>query len=339
MPKPLKFGLYLVVQAPPGESARERLNELLEQARAARSYGFDTILTGQHFLSAPYQMLQPMPLLGRLAAETEGMRLGVGIALLPLLNPVAVAEEAASLDVICGGRFILGVGLGYRQAEDEAFGVARAEKAQRLEEALALIKALWTGEAVDYQGRFFQLKDARISVKPVQQPGPPIWMAATGDRAVTRAARLSDTWLVDPRPSLATLSKQLDIYRQALREAGKGFPEEFPIIRETYVAESDEEAFAEARPYLEAKYQTYTSWGTGSLVPEPLTTPLAQLAADRFIIGSPSRCIDDLTRFSTKLGVNHFILRMGWPGMKHSSIMKSLRMFGERVIPHFRDKT
>jgi len=214
--------------------------------------------------------------------------------------------------------------------------VPKAEKAQRLEEALALIKALWTGQPVDFQGRFFQLKNARISVKPIQEPRPPIWMAATGDKAVVRAAHLADAWLVDPRPSLATLSRQLALYRGALSEAEKDFPAEFPIIRETYVGETDEEAFEEARPYIEAKYQTYTSWGPQKLVPETLTQPLAELAADRFIIGSPSHCIDELMRYSRELGASHFILRMGWPGMKHSSIMNSIKTFGERVIPYFK---
>lgn len=337
----MKFGLFALFQALPEDSVSERLDELLAQVRAAKRYRFDSVLIGQHYLSSPYQMLQPMPLLGRIATEAEGLRIGSGIILLPLLNPVAVAEEAATMDVICGGKFILGVGLGYREAEDRAFGVAGADKAPRLEEALEVIKLLWNGgEAVDYNGQFFRLKNATISVKPIQKPRPPIWIAANNDRAIVRAARLGDAWLANPHASLATLIRQVKIYRDALDEVGKQLPPEFPIIREAFVAENDQQAFDEARPHLEAKYKTYAAWGQERAFPErdPLTRPLSELAGGRFIIGSPSRCIEDLATFAEKLGVNHVILRMSWPGMKHDSVMESMRIFSEKVMPYFRGR-
>lgn len=336
----MEFGLFALFQALSEDSATERLGDLLSQIRAAKRYGFNSVLIGQHYLSSPYQMLQPMPLLGRIATEAEGMRIGTGIILLPLLNPVAVAEEAATMDVISGGRFILGVGLGYREAEDGAFGVIKTEKARRLSEALEVIKLLWSGRPIDFNGEFFQLKNAAISVKPVQKPRPPIWIAANDDRAVVRAARLSDAWLANPHASLTTLMRQAKIYRDALNEAGKPPPSEFPIIREAYVGEDDQRAFDESRPYLEAKYKTYAAWGQEKAFPErdPLTRPLSELAAGRFIIGSPSRCIEDLATFSEKLGVNHIILRMSWPGMKHASVMESMRIFSEKVMPYFNDR-
>jgi alkanesulfonate monooxygenase SsuD/methylene tetrahydromethanopterin reductase-like flavin-dependent oxidoreductase (luciferase family) len=336
----MRFGLFALFQALSEDSATERLGDLLAQIRAVRRYGFNSVLIGQHYLSSPYQMLQPMPLLGRIATEAEGMRIGTGIILLPLLNPVAVAEEVATMDVICGGRFVLGVGLGYREAEDGAFGVIKTEKARRLSEALEVIKSLWTGQAIDFNGQFFQLKGATISVRPVQRPRPPIWIAGNDDKAVVRAARLSDAWLANPHASLTTLIRQVKIYKDALNEAGKPFPSEFPIIREAYVAENDQRAFTESRPYLEAKYKTYAAWGQEKAFPErdPLTRPLSELAAGRFIIGSPSRCIEDLASLSEKLSVNHMILRMSWPGMKQSSVMESLKTFSERVMPYFRDR-
>src|SRR3989442_14513501 len=95
-----KFGLFALFQALPKESAPEKLDELLDQVREAKGYGLDSILVGQQYLSTPYQMLQPMPLLGRIATEAEGMRIGTGITLLPLLNPIVVAEEAATMNVV-----------------------------------------------------------------------------------------------------------------------------------------------------------------------------------------------------------------------------------------------
>ena len=112
--------------------------------------GFDMVALGQHFLSTEFQMLQPAIVAARLAAETGPMRLGITIYLLPLLNPVAVAEEAASLDVITGGRFILGAGLGYRAVEDEAFGLGQGERVPRLRQHLEVVKRLWAGDTVTF---------------------------------------------------------------------------------------------------------------------------------------------------------------------------------------------
>jgi alkanesulfonate monooxygenase SsuD/methylene tetrahydromethanopterin reductase-like flavin-dependent oxidoreductase (luciferase family) len=334
----MKFGLFALLQALPEESALEKLDELLAQIRAARRYGFNSVLIGQHYLSSPYQMLQPMPLLGRIATEAEGMTIGTGITLLPLLNPVAVAEEAATMDVISHGRFVLGVGLGYREVEDSAFGIVKAEKARRMGEALEVIKLLWNGHAVDFKGRFFQVRNASISVRPLQKPRPPIWIAANDNRAVATAARLGDAWLVNPHASLSTLVKQVGIYKESLKEAGKSFPTEFPIIRELHVAENDQRAFDNARPFIEAKYKTYSTWGQEKAFTErdPLTRPLSELAPERFIIGSPSRCTDELARFVEKLGVNHVVLRISWPGMKHEVAMESMSLFSAKVMPYFR---
>lgn len=333
----MKFGLFALFQALSEDSAAEKLDELLAQVGAARRYGFDSVLVGQHYLSSPYQMLQPMPLLGRIVSEAKGMRVGSGIILLPLLNPVAIAEEAATLDVISGGRFILGVGSGYRGVEDRALGVIKSEKAKRLVEALEIIKLLWKGEPTDFKGEFFDLENAEISVRPIQKPRPPIWMAANSDRAIKGAARFGDAWLVNPHATLSTLTRQVGIYRDSLKAARKPFPDEFPIVREAYLAENDQRAFEDVRPYLEAKYKTYTAWGqeTAFSDRDPLTRPLSELAADRFVIGSPSHCIEELARYVEKLGVNHLIMRMSWPGMRHASVVESMRIFSEKVMPYF----
>src|ERR687891_1305589 len=124
----MKFGLIVSKQHPPGVSMVERFRENIEQVRAARDAGFDLIVMGQHYLSTPFQELQTLPSLARLAAEAGTMRIGPTVLLLPLLNPVDVAEQVATLDVICEGRFVFGVGLGYRDEEYAAFSVRRQER-------------------------------------------------------------------------------------------------------------------------------------------------------------------------------------------------------------------
>jgi alkanesulfonate monooxygenase SsuD/methylene tetrahydromethanopterin reductase-like flavin-dependent oxidoreductase (luciferase family) len=180
----MKFGLIVSKQHPPGVSMVERFREHIEQVRAARDAGFDLVVMGQHYLSTPFQELQTLPALARLAAEAGPMRVGATVLLLPLLNPVDVAEQVATLDMICEGRFIFGVGLGYRDEEYEAFGIRREERVARFVESLQVIRRLWTEDEVTHHGRFFHLTKARIVLKPVQQPQPPIWFAANNNCAV-----------------------------------------------------------------------------------------------------------------------------------------------------------
>ena len=160
----MKFGLFLGSEYPARRSMAPRVNALIEQVRLASSLGFDCALAGQHYLSYPVQILQPTPLLGRLAAEAGDMWLGTGIVLLPLQHPVDMAEQVATLDQITGGKFIFGVGLGYEKEEFEAFGLDASQRAGRFEESLAIIKRLWTEDEVHFEGAHFSAACAALSV-------------------------------------------------------------------------------------------------------------------------------------------------------------------------------
>ena len=139
------------------------------------------------------------------------------MVLLPLLNPVEVAENAATLHAICGGRHVLGVGIGYRAVENAAFGLGPG-RAAVLEAKLDVVRRLLAGEAVTASGPGYALEDARLALVP-ERP-PPIWMAANGDRAVARAARLSDAWMVNPHTRLDELARQMQIFRLSARPRG-----------------------------------------------------------------------------------------------------------------------
>lgn len=331
----MRFGLLVTNQHPPSTPVAERFFETLSQVRLARDLGFDVLALGQHFLSTEFQMVQPAIAAARLAAEAGSMRLGITIYLLPLLNPVAVAEEAASLDVITGGRFIFGVGLGYRTVEDEAFGLSKGERVPRLLSHLEVVKKLWAGEAVTFDAPYCRLLDARLELRPVQQPHPPIWVAANNDRAVERAAEIGDAWVINPHATLHTITRQMHLYRAALARAGKPFPAELPMMREICVAETHQEAVQLARPYLEKKYQAYVQWGQHRALPsdDDMTQAFTELARDRFILGTPEACAAEIQRCAEATGANTMLFRVHWPGMPHDTVCKSLRLLAERVRP------
>jgi alkanesulfonate monooxygenase SsuD/methylene tetrahydromethanopterin reductase-like flavin-dependent oxidoreductase (luciferase family) len=144
----MKLGIYLNVQHPAGDDPAQRFAEALEQARLIRSLGFDSLWGGEHHVTPGFRSFPLLPLLQRLAAEVEGMWLGTNLVLLPLHNPVEIAEVGAFLDVITGGRFMLGVGLGYRTEEFAVFKVPMAERASRLTEGVEIIRRLWTEDGI-----------------------------------------------------------------------------------------------------------------------------------------------------------------------------------------------
>jgi alkanesulfonate monooxygenase SsuD/methylene tetrahydromethanopterin reductase-like flavin-dependent oxidoreductase (luciferase family) len=271
------------------------------------------------------QMLQIMPAMAYLATAAEGMVIGPNILILPLLNPMHVAEEAATLDVITGGNYVLGAGLGYREPEFTAFGITHAERAGRFSESVTLMRKLWGGGRITHEGKFFTVRDAGISVKSVRAGGPPIYVAGLVDSAVRRAARIGDAWLIANASSIQEITPQMHTYRAALKEFGRP-PLEFPIARECYVGASQASAYAECKAALEYKYAAYAQWGMTS----PLEgTSFEDFAKDRFIIGDKDSVKDEIIRYTELLGVDHFIMRSQWPGLEQDKVLGSIRRLGE----------
>ncbi len=331
----MKIGLKLNSQFPAGDDVVRGVEELVEQVEAARDAGFDSAWVSQHYLATPYQALQTWPLLGRIAGSAGEMQVGTSIFLLPLHNPVYAAEQSATLDAITGGRFVFGVGLGYRPEEFDAFGVPIGDRVGRFVESIEVVRRLWTEDAVDHHGRFFALEGASLVLKPVQNPHPPIWVAASGDPGVRRAGRLGVPWLVNPHASLRGIERQFSLYREALDAAGHELPAEFPVFKEFAVAPSHKEAVRIARPYLEGKYESYAKWGLDKPMPqeERLDQAFDELARDRFIIGTPGECVAELRRHEEVVGANHFLLRMQWPGMPQERVLEEIALVGAEVIP------
>jgi alkanesulfonate monooxygenase SsuD/methylene tetrahydromethanopterin reductase-like flavin-dependent oxidoreductase (luciferase family) len=336
----VKFGIGVTPQHPRTDSPMMRFRQAVELTILARDAGFDALHAGQHYLSPPYQSLQSIPLLSRLAADSGEMHLLLGIILLPLLNPVQVAEDVATLDVMSGGRVVFGVGLGYRDIEFEAFGVNPRDKVARMLESLELIKRLWTEDNITFEGKFFHLHDGTSTIRPIQKPYPPIWIAANADVSVKRAARLGYPWFVSPHAPMATMERQWQLYKETLAQAGHQMGATRPAGQELYVAPTREEAIAIARPFLEAKYSAYADWGQDKVVPgnDSFRVSFEQLAHERFILGSPEDVIEQLEDRIERLESNFIMCRTGWPGMEHHKHLRAIELLGQRVLPYFHKK-
>jgi alkanesulfonate monooxygenase SsuD/methylene tetrahydromethanopterin reductase-like flavin-dependent oxidoreductase (luciferase family) len=329
-----QFGLVVRGQAEQGEDISRRFQETLAIVRLADRLGFDSITKTAHYSAYPFQMLQLVPMLARLAAETSRLRLNAGVLLLPLLSPLHVAEEFATLDVISGGKVILGVGLGYRDVEFKAFGVPRTQRARRFEANLVAVKRLWTEDKVSMKAGHFELDDASCLPKPLQRPHPPIWVGANADRAVERAARLGDCWYIGPGVEIATVERQMELYRSALDAAGKPFPAELPMRREVFIARTRAEAIRLCAPYLGAKYKAYHSWGQELPGDDSgFDQDFESLIGDRFLIGSPDEVAEQILAIHRRLGVNHLVMSTEWAGMPESLAVETIDMIAKELFP------
>ena len=332
----MKIGVQLNPQVSIDKPAAALMPTLIEQVRAAGESGFHGFSMGEHYNIPGLQRLHQIPALARLCAEAPQCEVGPAVMLLGLRHPVTVAAELASLDVINGGKSFAAFGLGYRNEELDAFQLDKSRRFGRFVEGVEIIKRLWTEDHVSFEGKEFRFKDVTVDPKPLQKPRPPIWIAANSDAAVERAARIGDGWIIGPHSAIEELERQVNLFRQAWTATGKNQTPDLPIVRETFVAKTRAEAVAKARPCLEQLYRSiYIKWKQHEAMNDPneLSWAFDRLAKNRFILGSPEECIDQVKEYEARLGTNYMLVRFDWtPGLPQEEILGSMRLFGDKVI-------
>ena len=327
----MRIGLFTAAQWSADENPATFLKTLREQVRAARDNGFSSLFVGQHLLTGPMGMFQTNPLLGHLVGDAAGMQIGPGVLLLSMMNPVLAAEEAATLDWLSDGNYVLGAGLGYRPEEFQAMGVDKRERVGRLIEGLELIKRLWTEDSVTHHGKYFQLDDAKASVRPKQSPRPPIWLGGDVEPAVRRAARIADAWCIAPTLSIRSVLARLEVFRDERRQAGLPEDVSCPLIRECFVGRDAAHAAATSRGPLLFKYRAYASWGQGETAGSDFDAAFDDFAKDRFLIGEAEQVKDEILRYGESARTDHILLRVQWPGLAHEEALGNIERIG-RII-------
>ncbi|MFB6311905.1 MAG: LLM class flavin-dependent oxidoreductase [Salinirussus sp.] len=325
----MDFGVMLLTQHSADRDSRTCAEELRSTARLAEDLGYDSLFVGEHHFTEDVY-LDNFQVLPHLAAITDEVRIGTAVCLVPLHNPVQLAERLGTLDVLSDGRLIFGGGVGYRQEEFDIMGVPKAERGQRTTETLEIAHRLWHDDGVSYDGRIFDFDGVSINPKPVQDGGPDVWVGGTAPPAIRRAADLGDAWLIDARSPRSDVRDQYAVYEDSLVDR----PTERPIRREVYVADTDERARELALPSLSAKYDTYQNWGGGDAMGSA-DDAFEEFIEDRFVIGSPQTVIEELEGYQEAFDVNHVVMRHRWPGMPVDDAHASIELFADEVIPAF----
>jgi alkanesulfonate monooxygenase SsuD/methylene tetrahydromethanopterin reductase-like flavin-dependent oxidoreductase (luciferase family) len=262
--------------------------------------------------------------LAALAARTQRLRLATTSYLLPLRHPLHVAAEVAVLDRLSRGRVILGVGRGFRSATFTAFGVPAREKRDRFEAALRVMRAAWRGEPVAFEPEGEgEGRPVRLAPLPLQQPHPPLWVAAFGPKAVAQAGRLGLPYLASPLETLASLESNYARHREALAAAGHAAPLAVPVMR-TIFASRSASVLARAREALEAQTRALARAGAESLR-RAAGAPVDAWA----IVGEPEAVADGVRLHREKLGITHLVARPHVPGVAPGDLEESLRGLAE----------
>lgn len=331
----MEFGLFMVTQFELDCDLRGIGNELVAQTRLADESGFDGVGIGEHHFTDSHQYLLNESCLAHIAEHVGDMQLVSSLLLLPYHHPARIAELGASLDILSGGQFTMGVGLGYRQQEYDLFGIDKADAIGRFTEGVEVIKQLWTEDHVSFSGDHFNLDHGAIRPQPQQSPRPAIWTGASNESSIRRGARLTDGFLAAHVPS-DLAKRQIAIFRDERERRGLD-PGTVGLLREAYVAKTRAQCEAIVKEPLLEKYESYREWGQDDVIGEDdFGSPWEKLRHERFLVGSPADVRDAIDRYREAMDLDYLFIRSQFPGMSPDDVRPSIRLFGEKVIPHYR---
>ena len=332
----MRFGILLSIAYPGEMDPVQMYRDICQQAQTAAKYNFEALFAAHHYLTGPDSAkLQPLPILAHLAGLVPGLYIGTSIFLLPLHQPVDIAEQTATLDILSGGKFLFGVGQGYRDTEFQSFGVEKRHRKQRLVEGIQVIRKLWAEDNVTFHGQFFHLDGVSIAPKPLQRPGPPILVGADTLRSVSRVPEIGDHWIASRRHSKSFLREALPVYKAALERQEREFKGLF-IFRDLCVAENPREAEEQIKEAYERTYQVYRQWGQPG---ESYDLSFDELKRERLMVGSPNEVVDQVMAYHQEFGAQFMWFTVYWPGMEQERTLETIQLFGERVIPEVKRAT
>ncbi|MCL6453863.1 MAG: LLM class flavin-dependent oxidoreductase [Alicyclobacillus sp.] len=311
-------------------SVGQLYDEVIEQSVLADELGYDAVWFADHHFSEYGVDPSPQVLLGTLARLTQRIRLGTSVCVLPLHNPVRIAEDYAMVDVLSGGRLNMGLGSGYLAHEFAGFQVPMEDKALRFNDALDVLLKAWSGETFSHDGPYFHVPEMRLNVRPIQQP-PAFWIASLRKEPVRYVARMGRPIMgiayVNSN-SRAEMADVIETYKAEYRASGFGNPDELeiPVAFHVHVADSRADAEANAKEALNLYLRT-RQYGK-NIQYEDLR------AREQAIFGSPDEVIAQIRSYQ-EIGVNHFMAFMNFGGLAQSKVLRSMELFAKYVMPAF----
>ena len=347
----MKFGVFFIGEYHPEAygTKRELYEGILAQTVVAEECGFDSAWFAEHHFHPQYGVCPSPPvLIGALSQRTTRIRLGVAVSLLPFHNPIETAEQYAMVDVLTGGRLAFGVGRGYIHHEYAGFDLPYEESRQRFLESLEVIAEAWKGERFSYSGTFHRFRDVALNILPLQRPAPRTYVAAVSPESFELAARLGHAFMIIGHTIPVEVMRQNVAHGyEAWSKYGRA-PADLECVGayHAYLDESPVEARRRGEEVLGTYYRLVRSFE-----PSAKHEYMAKVRAgyggvsvdevyrSRSLMGSPDEVIERVEFLAREIGISEFLCICNTGALRHEETIRTLRLMGERVIPHFRAKS
>ncbi len=342
----MKFSIFYVICPEGSETEADAYARVMEQCQAADELGYYCAWFAEHHFSKVGMCPDPLLWCAALSQKTKNIRLGTAISIIPFHDPVRLAEQAAMVDLVSGGRLELGVGRGSQPKEFKTFGAKPSESRKRLTEGVEIIARLLEGEEVTFRGKHYDYEGVQIFPQPVQKPRPPIWLAGTSPETYTFAGThgfkiMASAGFKGPE----VYREKMRLYEEALAAAGGDLSDiDYTMTHRFYVCEDEEQGH-----YIDTFERGFSSYleyrarvNEVDFVAEEgrhlqrnwsYKLDVREFLRGGGVIGSVEENVRELRRLRDAFGLNHVILGVYGDGMKHAESLKMLERFAKEVAP------
>ncbi|MEX0683798.1 MAG: LLM class flavin-dependent oxidoreductase [Dehalococcoidia bacterium] len=364
----MRFGAFLLSQASGDPAPGDVMRAGLRQVMLAEELGFDSVWLAEHHQSTYCLVSDALTFACYAAAATSSIRIGIGVSVLPLHHPLEIAERATLVDILSGGRLVLGVGHGYSATEFRAYGLALESRRDRFEEALDVVLKCWNEERFDHDGKYWTLQDVALQLRPVQSPHPQVLVATAGTPESTAriAARGLPFILGDDFQTPHKVADRINTYRKSAAAAGLSDAAADVLVAESWlslkvhIAGTTTEAKAEAGPHalwrhrklhelqpslegptLRAKTRSRVP-GARMIINDPACKHFSEVTAEDMakydLFGTPEDLVSKIAEFHA-VGVRNIICCFDFGGMPEMMVRRSMKLFATEVAPEFQGGT
>src|SRR5262245_25704117 len=340
-PMGVRVGIGLFTAQIPAGSDRtfdREYRETLELVRLAERHGFDSAWVSEHHGSSDGYLPSQLALLAAFAAVTERIELGTGVILAPLHDPLRLAEDAAVVDQLSGGRLVLGLGNGWREEAVRRFDAPRSERGARTEETVEVLRRAWTGRRFSFEGRTLRFDRVRITPRPARPEGVPIVLGGYDRRAVLRAGRLADGYVTD-ESGPDEMRDSLALVDEGAAGVGRDPSSLEIVVLQNAFAWREGDPWPLIRDGVAHQLGTYAAWGEGADTPElDRLEPLPPAEEDMRAwtpAGTPEEILATLLPLVRAFGERdlHLVVRLQYPGMDMETAAGAAEIFAADVMP------
>ena len=342
----MQFGYFTEFDVRPDITQAEVFEATLKEIDAAESLGMDSVwLAEDHFNLENSPLASPFVIAGAVAARTTSVRIGIGVAVLPLHNPLDIAAESLTMDILSRGRFDLGIGRGPLLNAYKGYNISYDESRDRVLEGLEVIRKAWTEDTFCHEGRFWTFNDVSLVPRPYQKPHPPVWVAAGSEDTYAAFGKLGYPILVLSASGIDRLEEYVKSFRKAWQEAGHPGAGSVMLRIPAYVAETSERARSEAEASTRHKLEITAKLAVthaanrerAELNRNLASVPYDDVLRQRVIYGTPDYVVERIQEFKERLGISGLLLELNFGGRIPSDrVINSIRLLTAKVMPKFK---